>query len=434
MKKSPDDMTAMEKEIWKEEVLRSVAETRKKCQETLENSEKTRAKLRETEKASDEFEKKWQDFQDKFSETLSALATNIGSSIGKSVGGVFKKPEYEPKKMSPEDASELLKDKRNIVILTGAGLSAASGIPTFRGNDGLWTKKYKYCETPEELATLKFFKVHPEVKWQWTHDFYDLCKNAEPNAGHKAIVQFQEHCKLNGKQCHLVTQNIDDLHARLIQESKILKPTVTSEGEPGFGFTDSVYEIHGNLSYSRCFQECSKALKPVQVPDKELSLEDQIPKCEECKSIMRPHVLWFDECYTQELHQAETVQNIITADVDALIIVGTALATNMASRLVSNCLLKNILTIDINIDPACDYGAVVEVEGKSEETLPKLFSSFKPKILKCESNGKEVDKNICSKALKKNPKVYPTKLRKIAIAAKAGKTKSGKNKKVTSKA
>jgi len=197
--------------------------------------------------------------------------------------------------MSPEDASELLSYKTNIMILTGAGLSAASGIPTFRGNDGLWTKKYKHCETPEELATLKFFKAHPEVKWQWTHDFYELCKNAEPNAGHKAIVQFQEHCKLNGKQCHLVTQNIDDLHARLIQESKILKPTVTSEGEPGFGFTDFVYEIHGNLSYSRCFQECSKALKPVQVPDKELSLEDQIPKCEECKSIMRPHVLWFDE-------------------------------------------------------------------------------------------------------------------------------------------
>ncbi|CAI2363991.1 unnamed protein product [Moneuplotes crassus] len=316
---------------------------------------------------------------------LIALSQEIMESIGRPMGVLCKKSNYEPISMSPEDASELLSYKTNIMILTGAGLSAASSIPTFRGNDGLWTKKYKHCETPEELATLKFFKAHPEVKWQCIHDFYELCKNAEPNAGHKAIVQFQEYCKLNGKQCHLVTQNIDDLHARLIRESEILKPTVTSEGEPGFGFTDSVYEIHGNLSYSRCSQECSKALKPVQVPDKELSLEDQIPKCEECKSIMRPHVLWFDECYTQELHKVQTVKNIINSKVDALIIVGTALATTMANRLVNECLSRKILTINMNLEPCCDFGPVVEILGKSEETLPKLFQPFIPVVTKCKT-------------------------------------------------
>ncbi|CAI2367360.1 unnamed protein product [Moneuplotes crassus] len=415
MKKSPDDMTDIEKEIWKVEVLRSVAETTVKCREILSNVEKTKVKLRDTEKVGAEFEKKWQHFQDKFDKTLGTSATKLDCSVKKSIEGVLKKP----KKMSPEDASGLLKEKNNIVILTGASLSAASGIPTFRGNDGLWTKKYKYCETPEELATLKFFKAHPEVEWQCTHDFYELCKNAEPNAGHKAIVQFQEHCKLNGKQCHLVTQNIDDLHARLIRESEILKPTVTSEGEPGFGFTDSVYEIHGNLSYSRCSQECSKALKPVQVPDKELSLEDQIPKCEECKSIMRPHMLCFDECYTQELHQVQTIKNIINSKVDALVIVGTANATTMANKLVNECLSRKILTINVNLEPCCDFGPVIEIKGKPEEILPKLFGSFKPESLKSKVKCKKFVKNVNPNGLKEKQKTYSTALRVIASVIKA---------------
>jgi NAD-dependent SIR2 family protein deacetylase len=169
--------------------------------------------------------------------------------------------------MSSLKASKLLQGKKNIVILTGAGLSAGSGIPTFRGNDGLWTKKYKYCDTPEELATKEFFTEHPEVKWEWTYDFSELCKKCKPNNGHKAILQFQEYCAKNNLECTLVTQNIDNLHAQLIKESKILNPRATKEGDEGHGFTDHVNEIHGNLSYVRCSNDCTLNLKDIPKRD-----------------------------------------------------------------------------------------------------------------------------------------------------------------------
>lgn len=171
--------------------------------------------------------------------------------------------------MSPLDASKLLKHKRNIIILTGAGLSAASGIPTFRGNDGLWTKKYKYCDRAEDFATRRNFEKRPEEMWEWMHYRFELCQQAEPNEGHKAILQFQEYWKLKGVKCHLITQNVDGLHARLARQSEVLAVEETKQGDPGHGFTDCVFEIHGNLNYSRCFAECSKELKDVQPPESE---------------------------------------------------------------------------------------------------------------------------------------------------------------------
>lgn len=200
------------------------------------------------------------------------------------MGVIVEEPDYKPEKKTAEEASQLLKDKKNIIILTGAGLSAASGIPTFRGNGGLWTKKYKFWDKPEDMATKKFFREHPEIKWEWTHDFKEICNKAEPNDGHKAILGFQEYCKVQGIQCHLITQNIDDLHSRLIKKSKILNSSdfseeaktqaSISENDTGkdsikYGLTNHVYEVHGNLNYQRCFDDCSMDLKPVCPPNKE---------------------------------------------------------------------------------------------------------------------------------------------------------------------
>lgn len=165
--------------------------------------------------------------------------------------------------MKASDAGKLLKGWKNIIILTGAGLSAASGIPTFRGNNGLWTKKYKNCEKPEDLATLKYFKEWPDQKWLWTYDFIDLINSSEPSKGHEAICQFQEYCHQNDIKWTLITQNIDDLHCRVIKKSKVLKPKSKEKGTKEFGFTDNVHEIHGNIKYMRCFAECSLNLYPV---------------------------------------------------------------------------------------------------------------------------------------------------------------------------
>jgi NAD-dependent deacetylase len=92
--------------------------------------------------------------------------------------------KHKPEDITPKSAGELLKGKKRVLIITGAGISAASNIPTFRGDDGIWTKKYKHCKSPQELATWEFFIKHPDVKWQWTYDFLELVRNNHPNAGH----------------------------------------------------------------------------------------------------------------------------------------------------------------------------------------------------------------------------------------------------------
>lgn len=104
--------------------------------------------------------------------------------------------EHQPQKATPEQAALQLKGKKKILILTGAGISAGSGIPTFRGQDGFWKKRKTYggCENPEEILTNVFFAKQPEATWEWHYDFYELQKKCKPNAGHMAVLNFQEHC------------------------------------------------------------------------------------------------------------------------------------------------------------------------------------------------------------------------------------------------
>lgn len=97
---------------------------------------------------------------------------------------------------------------------------------------------------------------------------------------------------------------------------------------------------------------------------------------------MRPHILWFDESYTQELHHVDTIKDLLDEDYDALIVVGTALATSLANKIVMHTLRKDILTIDVNIESVCTVGHSIQVIEKSEKALPELFKSYKPKAAK----------------------------------------------------
>ena len=153
-------------------------------------------------------------------------------------------------------------------MMTGAGISAASGIPTFRGQDGFWKEQKRYVNEsdPTEVLRYSFFNEHPMAVWEWHYDFYKLMQGKEVNGGHTAISKFQAHCLQDSEmQSILITQNIDDLHCREIRKSPVLSKKKDAlympTDENRAAFTPHCYEIHGNVHYMHCSEEekeCSK--------------------------------------------------------------------------------------------------------------------------------------------------------------------------------
>lgn len=237
--------------------------------------------------------------------------------------------------------------------MTGAGVSVASGIPTYRCKDGFWLgeKKYAHESEPKEICTYEYFNKNPMATWELYCDFYKLMADREVNNGHRAINKFMEHCvqSADGKQAFLMTQNIDGLHNKEIVNSQILSqaqdPRHNVNDDTRLAFTPWVYEVHGNAAYMHCTNEeephshkmvKAPSLKDFEdayaaAPEKRLTTEDGIthnfclvPKCEECGAPMKPHVMFFDESYNEHYYRRETIDSFVQES-DCLIVVGTAL-------------------------------------------------------------------------------------------------------------
>jgi len=100
--------------------------------------------------------------------------------------------EHQCKKSTPQEAAKILVGKNKICVLTGAGISAASGIPTFRGQDGFWKKRKQYAdeEDPTKILTKAFFETNAKATWEWHYDFYELQAKCKPNPGHYEVLKF----------------------------------------------------------------------------------------------------------------------------------------------------------------------------------------------------------------------------------------------------
>jgi NAD-dependent deacetylase len=160
-------------------------------------------------------------------------------------------------------------EARQVVALTGSGISAESGIPTFRdAQTGLWAKF-----SPEELATPEAFARDPALVWGWYRWRRELVARAAPNAGHRALVELAALVP----RLTLVTQNVDGLHQRA-------------------GSRD-VVEFHGNLLVDRCSRSCGQ-------PPCEGRAEEELPRCAGCGALLRPGVVWFGEAIPEEAHSA----------------------------------------------------------------------------------------------------------------------------------
>ncbi len=229
-----------------------------------------------------------------------------------------------------------------IVVLTGAGISVESGIPTFRGNDGYWVVgSTNYV--PEEMATSRMFSREPEQVWRWYLYRFGSCRHAKPNRAHRALVDLELSL---GDRFRLVTQNIDGLHRRAGSSA------------------ERTYCIHGDAAYVRCANECTEGtleLPRVEAP----ALGEQFPAqlreqltCWNCGSWLRPHVLWFDEYYDEDYYRADSAVRA-ASEADLLLVVGTSGATSLPMQMGALCLRNGVAILDVNPEPN-PFGVIAE--------------------------------------------------------------------------
>jgi NAD-dependent deacetylase len=232
---------------------------------------------------------------------------------------------------------------KKIVVLTGAGISAESGVPTFRGADGLW-KRYR----AEELATPAAFEANPQLVWEWYDWRRGIINKAEPNAGHLAIAEMEQLFP----HFSLITQNVDGLHRRA-GNSKII-------------------EIHGNLWQVRCVNSC---LKGGRVRGDFRSPLPVIPPRCECGALLRPHVVWFGEALdhndlAEASHQIEQC--------DFLLVVGTSAVVQPVASFPLMAKQAGAMVIEVNMDPTpLSSSADFAFHGKAGEILPALLEKIK---------------------------------------------------------
>jgi NAD-dependent deacetylase len=221
-----------------------------------------------------------------------------------------------------------------VLFLTGAGISAESGIPTFRGEEGYWTigsTEYR----PTELATRRAYQQMPWGIWAWYLYRRGVCRAAGPNPAHHALVRAEETL---GDRFLLITQNVDGLHRRAGNSAA------------------RVHEIHSNIELARCGDDCTTDRWPIpdDVPD--LQKGEEVPAtarallvCPRCGATARPHVLWFDESYDEERFRWDSS---ITAAEQAslLVVVGTSARTNLPWQVVEIAAANGATIIDINVE------------------------------------------------------------------------------------
>ena len=181
---------------------------------------------------------------------------------------------------------KIIKNSQRITVITGAGISAESGVPTFRGKDGLW-KNFR----AEELATPEAFQSNPKLVWEWYNWRRELISKCEPNPAHHFLVKLEEKFKDNFL---LITQNVDGLHRKAGNKR--------------------IIEIHGCIWRVRCIN-CGKKEYNYDVPIKLL------PYCKECGGLLRPDVVWFGESLDYN-----DLQRSIDACIncDLLLVIGTS--------------------------------------------------------------------------------------------------------------
>ncbi len=238
--------------------------------------------------------------------------------------------------------AEKIRNAKKITVLTGAGISKASGIPTFRGKDGLWSKY-----SPSELATYQAFTKNPKLVWQWYNYRRQIIKSAKPNAAHHAISELEQIFKYNFT---LITQNIDSLHIQAGNKN--------------------ILELHGNIFETKCLI-CER----IYFDDTIYEDDELPPKCKFCDGKVRPNVVWFGENLDRDiLDQAMAA----SAQCDVFLCIGTSGVVQPAASLPKIASDIRAFVVEINTEySGISIYSDETLIGKAEEILPQIVDLVK---------------------------------------------------------
>ncbi len=236
-----------------------------------------------------------------------------------------------------ESIKDQIKDFKKIVFVTGAGISQESGIPTFRGKDGLWRN-----HDAMKLATIDAFYENPVLVWEWYNERRGNIFAAEPNLGHKAIAELEKCARVV-----VLTQNIDGLHQKA-------------------GST-RVLELHGSIVKIKC--------SVCDFKDEMMAEFSEIPPLCKCGNILRPDVVWFGESLPQDVWQKAIT---FASQCDLMVIAGTSLVVSPANTLPIYAKQNNAILMEVNPENTEMSSEMdLAIRNTSAITLPEFVSMFK---------------------------------------------------------
>ncbi len=246
------------------------------------------------------------------------------------------------------EAAQRLRSAKRLVVLTGAGVSKESGVPTFRdAMDGLWARY-----DPQQLATPEAFAANPKLVWDWYEFRRQMLHGVKPNPGHAAIAQLETLLP----QVVVVTQNIDGLHQMA-------------------GSTD-VITLHGDIRRNKCSANCQGTPTLIDVDTLDWDRQDGPPRCPHCGKWVRPDVVWFNE-----LLPAAAIERavLLSKTADVMLVVGTSGVVQPAASLPYNARHYNDATvIEVNPTPSeITPVANLFLEGPSGQILPQVVQAMR---------------------------------------------------------
>ena len=236
--------------------------------------------------------------------------------------------------------AEQLQRAKRVTVMTGAGVSAASGVPTFRGAGGLW-RSFR----AEDLATPEAFGRDPALVWEWYEWRRGLIAECQPNAAHDVLARWTQ----DSPHCTVITQNVDDLHVR--------------------AGTQRLVRLHGSIWELSCWKRCGAA--PWR--DERVPLPARPATCSNCGGLARPGVVWFGE----SLSSADVNAASAACSCDVFIAVGTSAIVYPAAGFLREAKMRGAFTAEINVD-ATPASALVDmaIKGAAEVVLPQLAAAL----------------------------------------------------------